>query len=227
MVDRLPLVRPFTPARLRWRLADARIEGPGSFGLAPEVVTTDGGGFWTASFGDMAAMKPAEHRALRSFATMFRGGVILDVPFLEQQPLGGLVATSFDDGTTFSDGSGWESGLVTAELAEACALRADTLKIRITSDHQMNVLGDAFSLLRSLEEGSELHIAGMVEQIDDQVWSVPIGPQTRRAYPSGYEVEFNQPCCAMRFNDTDGGLWPEFTRGWNPRASTQFQEAIR
>jgi len=227
MVDRLPLDRPFRPAKLRWRLVDARIEGPDSFGLPPDMVTTDGGGWWTAEFGEAPAMTPDEHMTLRAAALQLRGGRRIDVPFLEQRPTGGLVtAAPAGDELSFDDGVFIAPGLVTAEVESTVGLRADEMRIRVTSGAPL-IGGDVFSLWRGPELGSELHALGAVTALGDDVWAVEIGPQMRQAYAPGTEINFNDPHCAMRLVDPDGGLWPEFDRGWNPRARLRFDEAVR
>lgn len=226
MVDRLPLARPFLPAKLRWRLADARLEGPGGLGVPPERITTDGGGWWVVELGDMAAMTPAEHRALRAFASRARRRGIVDVPFLEQDPVGGLVTVPFSDGSTFSDGAGWASGVISAALEEAAALRDDELTVRITSGHELHPFGDVFSLVRSSALGSEMHVVETAEALGSGLWRLRFGPNLRQAYPAGTEVDFNDPRCGMKVADT-AGLWPEFTRSWNARAAVVLEEAWR
>lgn len=227
MIDRLPLVRPFLPGRLRWRLADARLNGTAdSFGLPADVVTTDGGGWWVADFGLMRASSAAHHRALRAMALRLRGGRRVEVPFLEKASTGGLTSVGFSDGASFSDDTEFQSGAVTAVLDEPLALRADVAVIRITSGHQL-LGGDVFSLLRSPTLGSELHATSAVEALSGNRWAVEIGPQFRQAYPAGTEVNFNDPCCAMRLNDPEGRLWPEAAPAWNVDAAARFEEAVR
>lgn len=224
MVLRLPLARPFLPARLRWRIADNRIEGPGGLGTPPERITTDGGGWWVAELGDMAALTPAEHRALRAFASRMRRRGVIDVPFLEQAPLGGLVTVPFSDGATFSDGAPWVGGAVTAMLETAAALRDDEALIRITHGPTLHPMGDVFSLDRGPLLGSELHVIEEATQEDANLWRVVFGTPLRQDWPAGAGVNFNDPHCAMRIADT-APLWGEFTRGWNTRSSAVFEEA--
>lgn len=226
MIERLPFVRPFTPAGLRWRLVDSRIEGPDGFGVPAEAVTTDGGGWWTAEFSDMLAGRPEHHRALRAMAMRLRGGRRIDVPFVEQQATGGVSRVPFSDDATFSDGALWTSGAMSAVLEEAVSLRADTAKIRILTDHVLTG-GDVFSLDRSGQLGSEMKATGGVTHLGGGVWEVELGPQFRQAHDAGAVLNFNAPLCAMRLNDPEGGLWPKATRGWNLRASARFEEAVR
>lgn len=226
MIDRLPFVRPFTPAGLRWRLVDAVVEGPAGFGLPTTRISTDGGGWWEAEFADMKAATPTHHRALRAMALRMRGGARLDVPFVELSPTGGLVPTGFADGSTFSDGSGFLSGSVTAVLAEAVALNDDSCRIQIEGGTPL-LGGDVFSIWRGAELGSEMHATDGVEQIDAGLWQVSIGPQFRQAWAAGTVLNFNEPHCAMRLVDPDGGMWPRFDRSWHGRASARFVEALR
>lgn len=226
MVDRLPLARPFRPGKLRWRLVDARIQGPDSYGLPPDSVTTDGGGWWVAELGEMPALTPDELMTLRATAVQLRGGRRIDVPFLEQRPTGGVSPIEFGDDALFDDGADWGSGLVTAVLDQTVGLRADEARIRVTSGAPL-VGGDAFSLWRGPDLGSELHVMGAVQSLGDNVWAVEVAPQMRQAYPANVEVNFNDPHCAMRLVDPEGRMWPEIGRGWNPRAGARFEEAVR
>lgn len=226
MIDRLPLARPFLPAKLRWRLVDARVEGPAAFGLPPSGVTTDGGGWWEAELAEMRAATGVDHRALRAVALRLRGGARIDVPFLEQVPTGGLSEVPFSDGSSFSDGSLFLSGAVSATLEEAVAADDDTALIRIETGHPL-LGGDVFSLVRSATLGEEMHATSRVEEVSTGLWSVEIGPQFRQAHAAGTVLNFNDPHCAMRLVDPDGGLWPTVTRSWIGRPSARFVEAVR
>lgn len=226
MILSWPLERPFLPSGLRWRLADARTSGPDSFGLPRDVVTTDGGGWWVAEMSDLTGWSPEHHRAMRAMALQLRGGRRIDVPFLEERPTGGLTSVPFADGAPFSDDAEFQSGQVTAVLDEPLNLRSDVAVIRITSGHSL-LGGDVFSLIRSAALGSELHMTAAVESLVGGRWAVEIGPQFRQDYPAGTEVNFNDPRCAMRLNDPDGGLWPSFDPSWTTRASARFEEAVR
>jgi hypothetical protein len=225
MIERLPLSRPFLPSMLHWRLADARVDGPASFGLPPDGVTTDGGGYWIAEFGEMRAATSAEHRAVRALASRMRGGARIDVPFIEQSPTGGLVEVPFSDDSEYSDGTGEIVGLITAELEEAVLLRADTALIRVTGGTLQGA--DVFSLVRSATLGEEMHLCETMTEIEPGLWSVSIAPQFRQAYAAGTAVNFNNPHCAMRVNDPEGGLWPKMSRSWIARPSVRFVEAVR
>lgn len=227
MIDRLPLARPFLPGRLRWRLIDARLGGVSdSYGLPADVVTTDGGGWWVADFGMMRASSSAHHRALRALAVRLRGGRRIDVPFLEKEPMGGITSVGFSDGTTFSDDTEFQSGIVSAVLDEAVTLRSDVAVIRIDSGHEL-LGGDVYSLDRGGLLGSEMHVTSAIERLSGNRWAVEIGPQFRRGYLAGTEVNFNDPCCAMRLNDPEGTMWPEAAPAWNVDAAAHFEEAVR
>lgn len=225
MVDRLPLAAPFAAARLRWRLVDARLSGPGSFGLPPETITTDGGGWWEVMRAGMDIYDADEQRAMRAVALRLRGGRRIDVPFQEESATGGLRRVTWSDGTLSSDGTGIISGAIVAYLAEPVALRADEAVIDIPGGPPL-LGGDAFSLFRSPALGSELHATEEVERIATDRWRVRVAPQFRQAHPAGAEVNFNDPACAMRVADAEG-LWPEFEPGWIGAGQTLFREALR
>lgn len=226
MVLRLPMARPFAPGLLRWRLADSRFEGPGAFDMPSDVVTTDGGGYWLATLAEAPVFTGMEQHALRAMALSLRGGARVDVPFLEKEPTGGLTSVTFSDGSTFSDGTTFQSGTVAAVLELPVTVRDDGMRIRITSGHEL-IGGDVYSLWRGDQLGSSLHCTASVEQVSPGVWDVEIGPQARQAWAAGTEVNFNDPHCAMRLNDPNGEMWPEFRRGWHGRAAMAFEEAIR
>lgn len=225
MIDRLPFVRPFTPAGLRWRLVDSVIEGAGGLGTPTPRISTDGGGWWVAEFSEMKVSSPAHHRAMRAMALRLRGGVRIDVPFVELGPTGGLTSVPFAGGVTFSDGSEFGSGLVSAILEEGVALNDDEALIRITTG-QVLTGGDVFSIERPLGCGSGLYVTDRVEDLGDGVWSVSIGPQFRAAHPAGTALNFNDPHCVMRLEDPEGSMWPRLTRGWHGTASARLVEAL-
>lgn len=227
MIETFALSAPFLPERLRWRLVDVTVEGPGGFGLPADSGTTDGGGWWVAEFADMSVDSPITHRTLRAITGRFRGGRRIEVPFLEEAPTGGEHgAVPFSDGTVFADGSGFTGGLMEATLDEAAVLRADTLMIRVTTGHAL-VGGEMFSLLRSADLGSELHCTSRVEEVEAGLWSVEIFPPLRQAYAADVPVNFNTPSCAMRLDDSEGSLWPWAEIGWRMKASARFVEALR
>lgn len=227
MIDTFPLIRPFTPSRLRWRLVDATVEGPAGFGLPADSGSTDGGGWWVAEFGDMQAGDPVMHRALRAMAGRLRGGRRVDVPFMEQAPTGGVHgAVPFSDGTVFADGSGFTGGLMEATFEEDVDLRGVDALIRVTTGHAL-IGGEMWSVLRSPDLGSELHCLERVEEVDDGLWSVELFPPMRQEHLSGTALNFNTPACAMRLQDPNGDLWPTAERNWKLRASARFVEALR
>ena len=225
MIDRLPFVRPFTPAGLRWRLVDSVIEGAGGLGTPTTRISTYGGGWWVAEFEQMKVASPEHHRAMRAMAMRLRGGVRIDVPFVELRPTGGLSPVPFGDGSTFGDGSLFLSGEVGAILEEAVALNDDTALIRILTGHPL-IGGDMFSIARPLDFGSGLYGTDRVEPLGDGVWSVTIGPQFRAAHPAGTVLNFNDPHCVMRLEDPEGSMWPRLTRGWHGTASARLVEAM-
>lgn len=225
MIDRLPFIRPFNPTGLRWRLVDAVIEGAGGLGTPTPRISTDGGGWWVAEFGEMKVSSPAHHRAMRAMAIRLRGGVRIDVPFVELAPTGGLTSVPFAGGVTFSDGSEFGSGAVSAVLEEAVALNDDAALIRITTG-QLLTGGDVFSIERPLGFGSGLYATDRVADLGDGVWSVTIGPQFRASHPAGTALNFNDPHCVMRLEDPEGAMWPRLTRGWHGTASARLVEAL-
>lgn len=225
-MERLPSASPFLPARLQWRIADAATEGVGAFGIPPVQVTTDGGGYWVAEFGEMRGATDAQHRALRALASRRRGGGRIDVPFLEMSPTGGVEEVSFSDGTTYSDGTGESVGLVSAVLEAAVEANDFEALIRVTAGPNLRG-GDVFSVVRSPDLGSELHLCESMTEVADRLWSVTVGPQFRQAHAAGTPLNFNDPCCAMRLVDPEGALWGRFDRSWITRPSARFVEAVR
>lgn len=226
MIEAFPRARPFVPAKLRWRLVDSVVEGPSDFGLPAAEQTTDGGGWWEVEFGDMfAGGRDEHHRALRGLASRARGGLRLNVPFIERAPTGAMVDGFFDDDMGFDDDTAFTEGAMIAHLENAVGLRDDTARIRVTSDHRLRG-EDVFSLLRSDALGDEMHLCETVYEVSPGLWEVTIGPMFRQAYPAGTPVNFNDPCCAMRIQDREGGLWPAFDRSWNVRTSVKMVEAF-
>lgn len=226
MIERLPSAAPFLPQMMRWRLADARTEAAGGFGIPPVSVTTDGGGYWVAEFGEMRAATDPQHRALRGLAARMRGGKRINVPFFELAPTGGLEEVSFSDGTTYDDGTGEIAGLTSAVLEEAVAANAFTCLIRVTAGPDLRG-DDVFSAIRSAALGEELHLCESLTLVEPGLWEATVAPQFRQAHAAGTELNFNDPACAMKLDDPEGQLWGRFDRTWIARPSARFVEAVR
>lgn len=225
-MERLPTATPFLPAMLKWRIADSALDGVDGFGIAPTVVTTDGGGYWVAEFKNMRGAADAQHRALRGMASRLRGGRRISVPFIEKSSTGAVAGIGFDDGTTYDDGTVDSIGLITAVLEEAVTLKSDTALIRVTAGPNLRG-SDVFDILRSSVLGQEMHLCDSMVEIEPRLWSVTVGPQFRQAYDAGTELNFNDPHCAMRLVDPEGEFWPSSDRSWIQRPSARFVEAVR
>lgn len=225
VILRLPRSRPFTPRDFRWRLAGHIIQGPERMGLPPVMGTTEGGGWWTAELNSPPFNDPVHHRAVRALALKLRGGRVVDVPFTDPAPLGSTVVTGFSDGTSFTDGTGFSGGTASATLEMAASLRADEATVRVTSGHIIRP-GHAFSLFRSVERGSELHMVDEVSDLGGGLFEITFGPNLRQGYPAGAALDFNEPRCAMRLVDPDGGLWPSVEIGGFAKVEMKFAEAL-
>jgi hypothetical protein len=162
-----------------------------------QVVNTTGGGYWRLALNGFILRRPEQLRAWRRVQIASQGGV---VPFnislceLRLAPRG---AVPHSDGTPFSDGSFYFSGLATqCEFAADAALRATTATVSF-GPGQRPVGGELFSV----EYGTDHHELHMVTDVDDDV--LTFYPPLRAAHVIGENIEFSHPTMTVRLSAVD------------------------
>lgn len=176
-------------------------------GVMP-LVSTDGGGFWQRSIGDVVLATKEKRQAWRAIAARCDGGANpLAVPFvdIDHQPwplVGGVPLTGYgaiphSDDTFFSDGSGYYRPVIAAETVGAAALRATTLTIHFVNGGPL-IGGEHFSINHPTESHHAYRIVS-VELDEDTGDSIcTIRPPLREAVADGTLLDFDKPTCLMR-----------------------------
>ncbi|MEH3108887.1 MAG: hypothetical protein PGN22_02150 [Agrobacterium cavarae] len=106
------------------------------------------------------------------------------------------------DDTSFSDGSAYLQGAISAVTVGGAAIGATVITIRVVQA-DANLVGVRFSYQHALYE------TGPVISIDGDNWTVPVWPSVRETIPNGSDLEFDMPTCLCRLQDDrgmDGGM---------------------
>jgi len=210
----------YVPASLlRYRSVEpelsARVIAPGlsGAGVIPKM-SVDGGGLWTIAFGEIQLSTPAHRQAWRAINAMCDGGVNkLIIPFVDlpHQPwpiVSGKPLTSYDtiphdDGSLFSDGSGYVQSVIDAEIVTSAALRSTSLRIRMNYSGGL-MGGEHFSIEHPVMSHRMYRIGRVVER-DDGDFDVVIRPPLREAVSGGEILDFDAPKSIFE-PETPGGL---------------------
>lgn len=175
-------------------------------GVMP-VISTDGGGLWQRSVGDVVLSTKAQRKAWRAIAAKCDGGANpLVVPFVdnEHQPwavVGGSELMSYDsiahsDGTYFSDGSGYYNPAISAYSVGSASLGATTITIHFVQGGPLTG-GEHFSIDHTTESHHTYRVVSV--ELDGSGDSVcTIRPRLREAVASLTTLEFDKPLCLMR-----------------------------
>lgn len=171
----------------------ASLAGPG------QTVDWSAGGWWMGRLGDIRVSKPDQHRTLRALLLHAAGGGEIVMPIIDnpQRPMVdpslGPATARFNDGSTFYDGSVFQSGRIAFELAED-ALEGDTvLKIRRTVGRPL---------------------------LGGEYWSFDHPEAGPRAYPNGPPAlsATVRLCRVYDWRDTDQDLMDPATWKWSANA---------
>jgi hypothetical protein len=177
-------------------------------------MSVDGGGLWTIAFGEVQLTKAVHRQAWRAINAMCDGGVNkLIIPFVDlpHQPwpiVGGKPITSYgaiphDDGSFFSDGSGYEQSVIDAEIVDAAGLRATSIRIRMNYSGPL-MGGEHFSIYHPVMSHRMYRIGRVVER-DDGDFDVTIRPPLREAVEGGEALDFDAPKSIFE-PEVSGGL---------------------
>jgi hypothetical protein len=171
----------------QWQLA-ARTQSGGR-ALSGQKPTTrfDGGGMWTATLTDVRVIQRDHVRAWRALEARLDSGVtpfvmeMREPHFIPWPTVGGVEVTDqyeadHSDGSLFSDGTGYVSDVIAAEVKTAGALRATTLELVVENaaalrgGEHLSIQHDTFS--------HHLYTVGKVIKVDThphRVAAVTIG----------------------------------------------------
>lgn len=185
----------------------SRIVTPGitGSGVIPKM-STDGGGLWRYDVSNIQLTTTALRKAWRAIAGKCDGGLNkLIVPFYDKwhQPwpvVNGEQVTSYDpishdDGTLFSDGSGYSQNVIDAVTVGSAALRATTLTIRFFYGGPLEG-GEHFSIDHPTMRHRIYRVVG-VELNGAGRSVVTVRPPLREAVPACTPLDFDTPRCVM------------------------------
>jgi hypothetical protein len=142
----------------------------------------------------------ARVKAWRAFIGLVEGGAnAIRVPVFDREqipwPVAGTYAatsTGFDDGTTFTDGTGFYERVILITINGAAAKRATQIGATIGTAGTI-AAGVYFSIK------DRLHVIREVVSTSgsDQTWN--IWPPLREAVADNAVIDFDAPACLMRF----------------------------
>jgi hypothetical protein len=179
------------------------------------LARSDGGGFWVCSMSDVslsAANQGATGRDRQKVSTLlwraFRqicdGGVnpivvprndALFRPWPAGLAQGAAIHIPHDDGTLFSDGSGYSQSVIDI-VADGAGLRATALAITINIAGELQG-GESFSILHAVM-GWRIYEISTVEMSSDTQAVIHFNPPLREAIADATPLEFDRPRCTMR-----------------------------
>ncbi|MET3991679.1 hypothetical protein ABID65_003319 [Bradyrhizobium sp. S3.9.2] len=200
-----------------WNLAGVAVAGgQANAGLVPGLTRSDGGGYWTCRMLDvsLSGRQGIQDRGRdrqristllwRAVRQICDGGVVsIIVPrndaLYRPWPAGVPHKAGFDlphdDGSSFSDGTGYYQPIIDITCA-AATLRATSLDITIVYAGEL-MGGESFSINHE-NVGWRLYEIATVDQVDDNSATITFNPPLREAVPDGTVLEFDRPRCLMR-----------------------------
>ncbi len=206
--------------------------GGRSLGGIERTVRTDLG-FWSVDLVGIPVYSQAQRRtwlAIRQQLGGRAGLIAVPASSFDTAPYvsGEIEATpevSFDDATTFDDGTLYEQPAITVVAHSLTPIGATIISLRAV-DVAADLSGVRFSFNHALYE------TGPAIDVTDDVWTVPVFPSIRQLIPAGAELEFDNPSCLCHLADDrgmDGGLdmvgferrsvsFVEATDYWNEQA---------
>jgi hypothetical protein len=188
------------PQQPMFHIAPMNISGPVSGSGAADVISGDAG-FWRASYGSVVVTTHDRVLTWRAISAKLRGRLFpILVPFCGMyQPfpldaLGKPVFTSVvphSDGSYFSDGSGYLSGVIRVTLDTALPVRAVGGNVTVEVSGVIQP-GHVFSF------GERMYEIIDVDYSTDTTATITWQPPLREAVPAGAELNFDKPICRMR-----------------------------
>ena len=190
-----------------------------------ETVTRTDRGWWSIVYKSVPLCSPAMRRAWNAMRVHCGGMAgLVEVPVwsIDSTPwpagsVEGLLLSTHDDGSTFSDGSEYSQQAVVVETVADVAKGATSMVLRIV-DGIESLSGVRFSYRRALYE------TGAPTALDGDEWTVPVTPSVRAAIPAGAELELALPTCICRLA-SDREMDTSFSAGQFDQHDVAFVEA--
>jgi hypothetical protein len=144
-------------------------------------------------------------------------------PIVNGVPQRSLPACPHDDGSTFSDGTGYESSMIEASMTRPAPIRATSLSIQIIAGDDFHG-GEYFAIDHPTNRWRLYRIRTAVQNIDG-TWAITIRPPLREAIYASTPLEFDRPKCVLRLA-TPGAMDATFQPFWNGMQTVNFIEAF-
>lgn len=203
----------------------AAVGGPG------QVVDWSAGGLWAAELTGIQLWEPDHFRLYRAILMACRGGGEIDVPIIDdpQRPFpDGLTdsgPTTFSDGATFSDATGF-LGEDLEFTIEQGGLEGDvvlTLRRRIGAPLRG---GEYFTLLHAQAGPRAYCVETVTGEDEDGVFQVAFGAGLREDVVAGARADFQRPRCRMRLLTPWSEAWPRITPPFDAEVALRFVESF-
>jgi hypothetical protein len=221
-------------ARVSWELEGQLVGGGQATGRPAAVARVDGGGYWTAMLEEVQVLNENQRRTWRSVSAICDGGVqpiivimrdIQDQPWpvVSGSPVMSWPPVPHSDTSLFSDGSGYENGVINAHASGAAALRATSMTIEILAGSDLQG-GEHFAIDHPGMRWRAYRIRTVIDN-GDGTWDVTFRPPLRADVSDGQEIDFDHPRCVMRINDVRA-MNAVFETIWIARPNVGFIEAF-
>lgn len=219
------------PGTFQMWLSGTLIGGGASLAGPGQTVDWSAGGWWMGRLGDIRVSKPDQHQTLRALLLHAAGGGEIVMPIIDnpQRPMEdpSLVpgTARFSDGSTFFDGSVFQSGRIAFDLAED-ALEGDTvLKIRRKVGRPL--LGGEYWSFDHPEAGPRAYcIEALDSETSGQVREVAFMVPLRTDLKAGAEADFETPRVTMKLASAPQDVWPVIRPPFRSDVSIGFVESF-
>jgi hypothetical protein len=213
------------PAGLRANVVPFTRSGGRTLGGLERVTRTDRG-FWSITYQGVMLNTVERRRcwtAIRNHMGGKAGQIAIPVCSYDTVPwpdgsIRGYVAETFSDGATFSDGSSYGQPVIAVQMAEAAAVGATSVVLRVV-DGIDDLAGVRWSHEHALYE------TGVPISVDGDEWTVPVIPAIRAPIAADADLNFATPTCLVRLAD-DSAMDNALTRGMTDPVDVSFVEDV-
>jgi hypothetical protein len=209
-----------TVTSARWRLSGALDSGGTAEDGENQTRRADGGGKWVME-GEIIM---ASDQQIRLYEALLLGWSLGDTRCVVSRIGGPLMISSatdgqvtlvpFSDGSTFSDGTMFQSGSAGSGVLVDAADRGDVnYRLRVEGANRMLEGGEPFTLIGSTYLERLYGVARITNiQADGAaiIYTVLAAPPLRDPYPAGLVVDFGNPRCFMRADIDSSEAWPTY-----------------
>lgn len=221
----------------RWRLSGALDSGGTTEDGENQTRRADGGGRWVYE-GEIILTTDQELRLYEALLLRWSLGFDIAVVSRIAGPLalgftgdGSTVLVPFSDGSTFSDGTLFESSSSSAYLVDAVIKGASTYRMYVAGAPRNMEGGEPFTIIGT-KYRERLHgVAGILNaetETEGVIYTVMAAPPLREDYPADTRVDLDNPRVVMRPNVGDAGVWPKYKDVFvGARVSVMFTETRR